>query len=691
MNLGKYRIGVDIGGTFTDFTLVNDETGEVLVEKCLTTPAAPEEAVLAGLDRYRALRARAVTDASVFVHASTLFTNTVLERNGAVTGLLTTAGFRDILEIGRESKYDVYDPFIRFPTPIVPRHLRLEARERVLADGSVRIPLSVGDVRAAADVFRASGVTSIAVAFLHSYRNRDHEQQAATILRELLPGVHLSLSSEVLPEPKEYERTSTTVVNAYVRPIAVRYLDHLERLLRELGFRHAPYMMQSNGGAATFALTKQFPVQAVESGPAAGVEAVCHYGKLTGRSQLLSFDMGGTTAKLCVILDNLPFRTRTFEVDRLQRFAPGSGVPIATPVYDLLEIGSGGGSIARVDDLGLLRIGPESASSVPGPACYGRGGTRPTVTDANLVLGYLGADSFLGGEMKLDVQAARSALLEHVAGPLNLTVEQAAWGIHDLVNETMASAARVHIAEKGQAAGDLLLVGFGGAGPLQVVELARKLGCPQVMVPPLPGVMSSFGLLTAPVTIERTRAVRRMLATVDPSELRDWVTSLEREATGMLGEGEPPSFTRIAELWRKGQDYALEVRLPETLAHEAVLQELADAFDRTYAAVFGRVDDATPLEIVTLRVRAARAGVTPQVRLAPANGVARIKTLRSVYVASQRAYREVPVYERASLPVGTDLTGPAIVEERESTTVIGAGDRLTVDAHGCLMVALSLQ
>lgn len=331
MKNGKYRIGVDIGGTFTDFTLVDEATGEVLVEKCLTTPDAPHLAVLAGLERYRRLRGDAVAGANTFVHASTLFTNTVLERNGAVTGLLTTAGFRDVLEIGRESKYEVYNAFIAFPRPIVPRDLRLEARERMLADGSVRLPLQEEDVEAAAQAFRKAGVTSVAIVFLHSYRNRAHEQRAAEILGRLLPGVELSLSSDVLPEPREYERTSTTVVNAYIKPIAVRYLDDMEQELRRLGFRHTPYMMQSNGGASTFTLTKQYPVQAVASGPAAGVEAVGHYGQLTGREHLLSFDMGGTTAKLCVVLGGRPFRTRTFEVDRLQRFKAGSGIPIATP------------------------------------------------------------------------------------------------------------------------------------------------------------------------------------------------------------------------------------------------------------------------------------------------------------------------------------------------------------------------
>lgn len=689
MKHGKYRIGVDIGGTFTDFTLVDEVTGEVLVEKCLTTPEAPHQAVLAGLERYRLLRGDAVAAANTFVHASTLFTNTVLERNGAVTGLLTTSGFRDILEIGRESKYEVYNAFIAFPRPIVPRNLRLEARERVLADGSVRLPLQEEDVEAAARAFREAGVTSVAIAFLHSYRNRAHEQRAAEILSQLLPSVALSLSSDVLPEPREYERTSTTVVNAYIKPIAVRYLDDMEQELRRLDFRHTPYMMQSNGGAATFALTKQYPVQAVESGPAAGVEAVGHYGQLTGRQQLLSFDMGGTTAKLCVVLEGRPFRTRTFEVDRMQRFKAGSGIPIATPVYDLLEIGSGGGSIAGVDGLGLLRVGPESASSVPGPACYGRGGTRPTVTDANLVLGYLGADSFLGGEMKLDMDAAQTAILEHVAGRLGVAIEEAAWGIYDLVNETMASAARVHIAEKGQHAGDLVLVGFGGAGPLHAVELARKLGCALVMIPPLPGVMSSFGLLTAPVTIERTRTVRRMLEEVDASELKDWLVTMEREAAVLLGEGEAPTFARIAELWRKGQDYAVEVRLPASFVSLDARAEIAKAFESTYSAVFGNVDDGTPPELVTLRVRAARLGAPPRVRFTAAAGSPRIKERRRTFVPAKRAYCEVPVYDRGSLASGVRVTGPAVIEERESTTVIGAGDDLCVDALGCLVVTLA--
>ncbi len=684
-----YRIGIDIGGTFTDFTLIDDRNGEVRVGKCLTTPHAPHEAVLAGLQQFIDQLPDAVRAANAVIHATTLFTNTVLERKGALTGLLTTEGFRDVLELGRESKYEVYDPFIAFPEPLVERPLRLEIGERVLVDGSVRRTLDEDSVRAAAQRCLEAGVRTIAVVYLHSYRNPAHELRTRELLQALLPGVEISLSCEVLPEPQEYERTSTTVLNAYVKPIAASYLNDLGEALRAMGYLYAPYVMQSNGGAATFELTKQFPVQAIESGPAAGVEAASHYGTLTGLRHLLSFDMGGTTAKLCVVIDGKPSRTRTFEVDRLQRFKAGSGIPIATPVFDLLEIGSGGGSIARVNSLGLLQVGPDSAGSMPGPACYGRGGMAPTVTDANLVLGYLDAGNFLGGAMPLDATRAEEAIAQCIAGPLEMTAVQAAWGIHDLVNETMASAARVHIAEKGQNADDLVLIGFGGAGPAHAVELARKLGCPTVMIPPLPGVMSSFGLLTAPVSIERARTIRRPLANIEAAWLEAEFRSLEREALAMLKVESDVEYRRTADIWISGQDYPVEVPVPASMDDAQSLARLAQAFNAQYAALYGREEDGAVLEIVAARVRVARLAMPPSVRVARREGELRHKNTRPVYVAAQDRHVPVPVYDRGALSPGDDIMGPAIVEERESTTVIGTGDRLRVDTHGCLVITVA--
>jgi len=684
----KYRIGVDIGGTFTDFTVVDDETGEVLVEKCLTTPDEPEQAVQAGLRMLASQRNDVLTHAGSFIHATTLLTNVVLERKGARTGLITTAGFRDILEFARELRYDIYDPFIAFSRPLVERPLRVGVRERTLVNGSVYTALDEQDVRGAAQLFRESEVESVAICFLHSYKNDAHERRARDIVQELLPGVQVSISSEVLPEPKEYERISTTVLDAYVKPTAAVYLDKLGAQLRKEGYTHNLFVMMSNGGSATAETTKQFPVQAIESGPAAGVEAASHYGKLIGASSLLSFDMGGTTAKLCIVLDGKAQRTRSFEVDRVQRFKPGSGIPIAVPVYDLLEIGAGGGSIARVNELGLLAVGPDSAGSKPGPACYGLGGKQPTVTDADLILGYLGEKSFLGGSIPLSLPAARSAMDDSVARRLGMSAEQAAWGIHNLVNETMASAARVHIAEKGQSAKDLALVGFGGAGPVHAVGLARKLGCPRVVIPPLPGVMSAFGLLTAPVAFERSRAVRRLLEQLTLDELATLYGELGREAAQLLPPDAKPTMQYSADIWRRGQDYALEIEVDPDWLRQGLKEKLAQRFDEQYALHYGRVDDETALEIVTVRAKATRTTSKPSVSV-PATGGDAVKGRRAIYVPARETYQEVPVYDRSLLAAGTQIDGPAIVEERESTTVLDHGDQLTVDPYGCLVINLA--
>ncbi|MBT3402001.1 MAG: hydantoinase/oxoprolinase family protein, partial [Rhodospirillaceae bacterium] len=509
------------------------------VEKMLTSAKAPEETVLRGLDDLSEAIDNLLPQTKELIHATTLITNVILERKGAKTGLLTTAGFRDILELAREVRYDIFDMFIRLPEPMVPRRLRLGVRERVLANGTILEPLAEADVRNAAAEFGAAGVEAIAVAFLHSYRDSSHERRAAEILREELPGVPVSLSHEVHPEPKEYERTSTTVIDAYVKGVAEGYLDQLSDGLKQRGYANRLFVMLSNGGTATADTAKRVPVQIVESGPAAGVEAASYFGRLMDINQMLSFDMGGTTAKLCIIEDGRAARTRNFEVDRVHRFKAGSGLPAAVPVYDLLEIGAGGGSIARVNDLGLLQVGPDSASSEPGPASYGLGGSLPTVTDADLLLGYLNPDYFLGGQMRLDSSAAHSAVSDNLSDATGLTPIAAAAGVHELVNENMASAARMYVAEKGQAPSKLSLVAFGGAGPVHAVGLARKLGCPQVIVPPFSGVMSSLGLLAAPVAFERSRAVRQIVSALDLDAIEATFGELEGEASSLMPDDAP--------------------------------------------------------------------------------------------------------------------------------------------------------
>ena len=684
-----YSIGVDIGGTFTDFTVHDARTGELHVEKCLSTPRHPERGVLHGLD----LLARRIEGLEAQTrrinHATTLVTNAILERKGARTALLTTEGFRDILEQRLEFRYNVYDLHIRFPDPVVERPLRLGVRERILADGAVKTPLDEAQLRSLAAGLRGAGIAAVAVCFLHAYRNPAHERRAAEILAEELPGVPVSLSHEVNPEPREYERTSTTVLDAYVKPVVDAYLTELSARLAARGIRRELEIMLSNGGSTTAGTARRFPIQLIESGPAAGVEAAIWLCGRTGIADALSFDMGGTTAKLCVIRDGQAGRARKFEAGRVHRFVAGSGLPVAVPVYDLVEIGAGGGSIARVDRLGLLSVGPDSAGAEPGPACYGQGGTEPTITDADLLLGLVDADHFLGGTMKLDRDAAERAVTAAIATPLGISALRAAHGIFDLVNETMASAARLHIAEKGCDPTKLSVIAFGGAGPLHAIELARKLGCPRVVFPPHAGVMSSIGLLTAPPAFERSHPLRRLLAELEEAEVGPLVRSLADEIAATLELPVQSLKLRcIAEMWHQGQEYPLEVSfVPEELDN-ALRERLAARFATRYAELYGRAGDETPLEVASVRVIGERQGEGRIETSAFIPGAPRAMGTRLVYDPSADALRPVPVLDRTGLPPGEEISGPVVVQERESGFVLREGDRLRTHPSGAVFVEL---
>jgi N-methylhydantoinase A len=683
------RVGVDIGGTFTDFAVVDDVHRLVRVEKVLTSVGAAERSVLAGIDKLDAARPGLARDAAAIIHATTLVTNTILERKGARTGLVTTEGFRDLLEIQREVRYDIYDMFIQLPEPIVPRRLRIGVVERVLADGSVRVPLDEASVRRAAAQLRTAGVEAVAVVFLHSYRNPEHERRTGEILAEELPGVVISLSHEVHPEPKEYERTSTVVLDAYVKRVTENYLDRLSAGLSDRGYPHRLFVMLSNGGTTTAEHAKAVPIQLVESGPAAGVEAASFIGRAMGVDRLLSFDMGGTTAKLCIVEKGRAGRSRLFEVDRVKRFKAGSGLPVAVPVYDLLEIGAGGGSIARVDSLGLVQVGPDSAGAAPGPVCYGLGASEPTVTDTDLVLGYIDENSFLGGEMRLDRAAAEAAIDKQLASKTGMSIEQVAAGVHQIVNETMASAARQYVAEKGHAPSELTMVAFGGAGPVHAVGMARKLGCPRVIIPPFPGVMSALGLLAAPVAFERSQAVRCSIDAVNPSELEEMAQRLSNSARSNLPEDVQPVVRLSIDLCYSGQDHALEITVPDGPITAEALGRAKDDFVSAYHELYGKIDDDNPIELATLRVVLTAAA--PELPFpAPAGGPPSEPASRRRLVEPDGSATEAPVYQRASLPKGQAIVGPALIEERETTTVLGRGDVLTVHANGSLVIALAL-
>ena len=683
----RFSVGVDIGGTFTDFTAYDHSTGQVHVDKVLTTPHAPQEAVFAGLGQLAARLPGLFEDAGRVNHASTLVTNAILEQKGVPTALVTTAGFRDVLQQRVEHRYNVYDLFIKYPEPIVPRQHRYGVTERMYFDGAVRTPLDEAQLVSIAQDIKANGIKAVAVCFLHSYRNPAHELRAVEILREHLPDVAISVSHDVSPEPREYQRASTTVLDAYVKPLVDSYLSRLEEGLGERGCVSALEIMLSNGGSTTAANARNFPIQMIESGPAAGAEAASWMCRKYGVGDTLSFDMGGTTAKLCVLRGGTPERARKFEAARVHRFVAGSGLPVSVPVYDLVEIGAGGGSIARLDALGLISVGPDSAGSDPGPACYGLGGRNPTITDADLVLGLLDPDHFLGGEMRLDLQAARDAIETEIAAPLELSVERAAHGIFDLVNETMAAAARLHIAEKGCDTSRLTMIAFGGAGPLHAVELGRKLGCPAVLFPPHAGVMSSLGLLTAAPAFERMASVRRALDEVGHEALAGVMAQLRDEAEQTVGKPGEMRFRYILEMWNRGQEYPLEVHLNAVPASDADMAGLRERYRDRYREVYGRVDDDNVVELVAVRAIGSYGEGIEHIA-GHTGGEVPTFNRRRLYDPVAERYDEVEVLARASLTPGQVVEGPVVIQDRESGVVIRKGDRLRMLEGGAIHVEL---
>ena len=496
----RIGLGIDVGGTFTDIVAYDMATGRQASRKELTTPANPSLAVMAGIDRLLSANKIAPEDIGRVVHATTLFSNALIERKGAPTGLITTEGFRDTLEIGRERKYELYDINILKPAPLVPRHLRLGVPERLNADGSVRAPLDEGALLEAAGRLVADGITSLAVVFLHSYANPLHERRAVNLLAKHYPELTLSASIDVAPEIREYERVSTTTINAYIKPLAELYLTALAKQVAARGIAAPLLLMLSNGGLTNIEEAKRTPVQLLEFGPAAGALVAAHLGSIDAGGHILAFDMGGTTAKLSVVDDGKPTVAYSFEAARERRFIEGSGLPVRISTLELIEIGAGGGSIAHVDDIGLIKVGPSSAGSEPGPAAYGRGGNQPTVTDADLLLGYLDPEYFVGGTMVIDASAAEAAM-RLLADRVSSSVRDLAWGIHDVVNENMANAARVHIAERGKDPRRYALLATGGAGPVHAYQVAKKLGLHRLIAPPAAGVASALGLLIAPARV----------------------------------------------------------------------------------------------------------------------------------------------------------------------------------------------
>ncbi|HJO33998.1 MAG TPA: hydantoinase/oxoprolinase family protein [Anaerolineales bacterium] len=686
------RLGIDVGGTFTDFVLLDDETGDIRVNKCLTTPGNPSDAIKQGMLELQQTAPNIIAELDELIHGTTLVINAIIERKGARTGLITTRGFRDTLELGREIRYAPYDIFAEFPQPLAARHLRLEVNERMRADGSVLQPLDHAEARTVVRQLVELGVESIAVCLLNSFENPAHELALKDIITTEAPGCSVSISYEVLPQIREYERSSTTVANAYVKPLTDKYLTQLSGRLGALGFGGRLFIMLSSGGVTSVETAAEFPVRIIESGPTAAVIAGQYFSRLFEQPEMFCFDMGGTTAKSCLIQNGVAGVVQTFEVGRVQRFRKGSGLAIQVPVVDLMEIGAGGGSIARVSRMGTLQVGPESAGSEPGPICYGHGGSRPTVTDADLLLGYLDENYFLGGEMQLDKTAARRGVDEKVAAPLGVSFLQAVWGIHDLVNETMAAAAKTHIAEKGGNPNLVTLAAFGGAGPVHAFGLARKLGAPRMIVPPNAGVGSALGFFTAPRAFDLVRSHKAALDEADFGEIEGLFRELEAEGARVLrmgGTQESITFSRSVDVRFVGQGSETNLDVPDG-DFGAVEPEVVRAeFDTIYGKLYGRTYPNSPVEFVNFRVRAnlpVKMLDLPKMNGKNSDLEAARKGERLAFSDRARDFVPFSVYDRYRLFPGAELVGPAIIEERESTVIVGETAQVTVDVFGFLWI-----
>ena len=695
--------GADIGGTFTDICLLEPTTGRSVTRKVLTTHRDPGEAVLAGLAGALGQEGLGSDRVTVIVHATTLATNALIERTGALTGMLTTSGFRDVIEIGYEQLYDLYDIHLDLPPPLVPRALRRPVAERTASDGE-RIEALRGESADAAIRFLVErGVESVAVCFLHAYANPANERAAAERVRALAPELPVSTSSEVLPELGELPRFSTTVANAYIQPLVSRYLGGLKDRLRAAGHRGAFTVVNSRGGTMSPETAARFPIRMLESGPAAGAHAASVLSRPLRQRNLLSFDMGGTSAKICLVRNHAPQVTVEFEAARLARFKRKSGLPVRIPVVDLIEIGAGGGSIARVDSLGLPAVGPKSAGSEPGPACYGRGGVEPTVTDADAVLGYLDPEYFLGGRLRLDTRAAEAALDERVGGPLGMPAIEAAWTVSRQVNEQMARAAAVHASEHGVDLRRFALLAFGGAGPIHAAPVARALGIRRIFVPPEPGVLSALGAVLAPPCFDLAASYKSELERLDLARVNRVLAELEAEGHALLdevGAGFETGGSRSAvrqvvrhvDMRYRNQRYEVPVPLPASgeLARGG-LPAVEAAFHRAYEQRYGRTIRGVPAEAVTWRVSVS--APPPATLKAPPRAAGRSRRRAAEPSGRRPAYFEegfveTPFYRRAHLPAGARLPGPAIIEEDGSTTVIPPGARGTVDPAGNLVLDL---
>lgn len=687
--MDKARLAVDIGGTFTDLALEWDGKRESV--KVLTTPRAPEEGVLSGVEQILMLANLKPSDLSLIIHGTTLATNAIIERKGAKTALIVTEGFRDSIEIAFEHRFEQYDIFMQKPPPLVPRELRFGVPERMDGRGNVLIPLDEAAVRALAPKLKAEGIEAIAVGYMHAYLDGKHERRTRDILAELLPDVSITLSSEVSPEIREYERWSTAVANAYVQPVMDRYLGRLDEALRKKGVGCPLFLITSGGGLAALETARKFPIRLVESGPAGGAILAAALARQCGIDKVLSFDMGGTTAKICLIDDGEPQHSRHFEVARQYRFLKGSGLPLRIPVIEMVEIGAGGGSIASVDSLSRVNVGPESAGAEPGPASYGRGGAEPTVTDADVVLGRIDPSYFAGGSIKLSPDKAGVAVDKSVGSPLGLKRIDAAFGVSEIVEENMANAARVHAVERGKELQDRTMIAFGGAAPIHAARLAEKLGIRRVMVPSGAGVGSAVGFLMAPVAYEVVRSRYVQLdQNFDPAYVNKLFAEMRAEAEAVVKAGAPDAKlieTRTADMRYRGQGHEITVNMPRGAFDAGSREKLIKLYEDGYAATFGRTIPGLDVEIMNWTLRlAAEQPDQPKAPPQPADKPAAPRSSRAVYDPAAQDMKDVQVYHRADLSIGSLVPGPAVIAEDETATIVPKSFAARINPIGAILM-----
>jgi N-methylhydantoinase A len=686
MGNSAIRMGVDIGGTFTD--VVIEVESKQFSTKVLTTYIAPENAIIDGLHQVCAKAGVAPSDIGQIIHGTTLATNALIERRGAKTALITTKGFRDVIEMRTESRFEQYDLNLTLPEPLIPRQSRFSISERVDATGGVLVDLNRAEVEAVADQLNAAGYESIAVGLIHSYLNPYHERMVRDVLAEKLPDVMVSLSSEVSPQMREYERFNTVVANAYIKPLMKSYLGRLKGRLEDEGANCSVFLMHSGGGIISIESAADFPVRLVESGPAGGAVFAANTAARYGLDKVLSFDMGGTTAKICLIKNQTPKTSRVFEVARTYRFKKGSGMPISIPVIDMVEIGAGGGSLAHIDSMRQIRVGPESAGSEPGPACYGRGGDKPAVTDADLVLGKLDPNNFAGGSIQLHADSSADALVNVLGKTLDMDAQTAAFGLAEVVDENMANAARVHAVENGEDLSEYTMIAFGGAAPLHAGRLCEKLGVDRLLVPTGAGVGSAIGFLRAPFSFEANRSVYMKLSDFKPDVIKSLLTELQDEATGFVRSCDATSdiISEFKVYMRyTGQGWEIPISLSVEQAMLPDADTFLKLFEADYSALFGRTVDGMDVEITVWSVNAT----TPpeqvaQIALASDTGAATVAGQRALFDPALATVSDAQVVLRNDMKTGQTVQGPAVVTEDETTIIVPSSRQVTAQPDGTI-------